>query len=50
MGQLASEKYGSVISKSRERYYQFKDSLFKAYAAARPYERKVGENNEEAES
>jgi len=43
VGQLASEKYGPVIAKTRERYYQFNDSLFKAYAAARPYERKQGD-------
>lgn len=49
VGQLAGEKYGPVITKTRERYYQFNDSLFKAYAAARPYERKAGENLDEAE-
>jgi len=37
VGHLGSEKYGSVIEKTQERYYRFKDSLFKAYAAARPY-------------
>jgi hypothetical protein len=37
VGQLVSEKYGAVLEKTRERYYRFKDSLFKAYAAARPY-------------
>jgi Cdc6-like AAA superfamily ATPase len=37
VGQLASEKYGAILEKTRERYYRFKDSLFKAYAAARPY-------------
>lgn len=47
VGQLASEKYGSVIHKTRERYYRFNDSLFKAYAAARPYERKAGDSEEE---
>lgn len=48
VGQLASDKYGSVISKARDRYYQFNDSLFKAYAAARPYERKAGDKEEDA--
>lgn len=47
VGQLASEKYGAVISKTRERYYQFNDSLFKAYAAARPHERKQGDREDE---
>lgn len=40
VGHLASEKYGSVLVKTRDRYYRFTDSLFKAYAAARPHERK----------
>jgi len=39
VGQLASEAYGGVLQKTRDRYYRFADSLFKAYAAARPYER-----------
>lgn len=47
VGQLANEKYGAVISKTRERYYQFNDSLFKAYAAARPYERKQGDREDD---
>lgn len=47
VGHLASDKYGAVISKARDRYYQFNDSLFKAYAAARPYERKVGDREQE---
>ena len=38
VGQLASDKYGHVIEKTRERYYRFRDSLFKAYAAARPFQ------------
>ena len=38
VGQLVSEKYGAVLEKTRERFYRFKDSLFKAYAAARPYQ------------
>jgi Cdc6-like AAA superfamily ATPase len=37
VGQLVSEKFGSILEKTRERHYRFKDSLFKAYAAARPY-------------
>jgi len=36
MGQLASDRYGHVIERVRDRYYRFKDSLFKAYAASRP--------------
>ena len=47
VGQLTSDKYGAVMRKTRERYYQFADSLFKAYAAARPYERKQGDREEE---
>lgn len=47
VGHLASDKYGAVISKARDRYYQFNDSLFKAYAAARPYERKFGDAEQE---
>lgn len=38
VGQLSSDKYGRVLEKSRERYYRFRDSLFKAYAAARPWQ------------
>lgn len=37
MGQLTSDRYGSVLTRPRDRYYRFKDSLFKAYAAARPF-------------
>lgn len=37
VGQLANDKFGPVIEKTRERHYRFKDSLFKAYAAARPF-------------
>lgn len=48
VGHLASEKYGAVLAKSRDRYYRFGDSLFKAYAAARPYERKPGDREEDA--
>lgn len=46
VGQLASEKYGAVLERTRDRYYQFTDSLFKAYAAARPYERKTGDKED----
>jgi Cdc6-like AAA superfamily ATPase len=48
VGQLASEKYGNVLERTRDRYYQFTDSLFKAYAAARPYERKAGDKDNDA--
>lgn len=48
VGQLASTKYGGVLAKSRDRYYRFGDSLFKAYAAARPYERKPGDKEDDA--
>ncbi len=37
VGNLGSEKFGQVIEKTRERHYRFRDSLFKAYAAARPF-------------
>ena len=37
VGNLGSEKFGAAMEKTRERHYRFKDSLFKAYAAARPY-------------
>lgn len=37
VGQLASDKFGKVIEKVRERHYRFTDSLFKAYASARPF-------------
>ncbi|UEM04559.1 AAA family ATPase [Skermanella rosea] len=42
VGQLVNEKYGAVLEKTRERYYRFKDSLFKAYAAARPFQLQPG--------
>jgi Cdc6-like AAA superfamily ATPase len=48
VGHLASEKYGAVLAKSRDRYYRFGDSLFKAYAAARPHERKAGDKEDDA--
>lgn len=38
VGHLASDTYGAVIEKSRDRYYRFHDSLFKAYCAARPFQ------------
>jgi len=38
VGHLTSERYGEVLVKTRDRYYRFRDSLFKAYAAARPFE------------
>lgn len=41
VGQLAAAKYGATIEKTRERHYRFKDSLFKAYAAARPFQYNV---------
>lgn len=46
VGHLASEKYGAVLGKTRERYYQFSDSVFKAYAAARPFELKLGDQED----
>lgn len=46
VGQLSSEKYGSVLEKTRERYYRFRDSLFKAYAAARPWLRASGDQED----
>lgn len=36
VGHLVSEAYGAEIRKVRERYYSFKDSLFRAYVLARP--------------
>lgn len=38
VGQLVTSKYGGSIEKTRERHYRFKDSLFKAYAAARTFQ------------
>lgn len=38
VGHLSSDKYGNVLEKTRDRYYRFKNSLFKAYAAARPWQ------------
>jgi len=46
VGQLGSDKYGAVLKKTRERYYQFADSVFKAYAAARPFELKPGDQED----
>ena len=49
VGQLASDKYGAVLERTRERYYRFKDSLFKAYAAARPFQWGQSTSEEEPE-
>jgi Cdc6-like AAA superfamily ATPase len=38
VGSLVTEEYGAEIQKVRERYYRFKDSLFRAYVMARPAE------------
>jgi len=38
VGHLVSTKFGSVLEKTRERHYRFRDSLFKAYASARPFQ------------
>lgn len=38
VGQLVNAKYGGALEKTRERHYRFRDSLFKAYAAARPFQ------------
>ncbi|MDD5383474.1 MAG: ATP-binding protein [Gallionella sp.] len=46
VGHLGSDKYGAVLNKTRERYYQFSDSMFKAYAAARPYELKASDQED----
>ena len=48
VGQLVTEKYGATIVKTRDRYYRFKDSLFKAYAAARPFQLKTGDREEDS--
>ena len=37
MGHLTSDKYGKVLMRTRDRYYRFTDSLFKAYASSRPF-------------
>jgi len=49
VGHLASDKFGAVLARSRERYYRFRDSLFKAYAAARPYQLKPGDDQDDVE-
>lgn len=36
VGNLVTEDYGAEIVKTRERYYRFRDSLFRAYVGARP--------------
>ncbi len=38
VGNLVTEEYGAELVKVRERYYRFKDSLFRAYVCARPYQ------------
>ena len=38
MGHLVKEDYGSVLQKVGERYYRFSDSVFKTYAAFRPFQ------------
>ncbi len=43
VGHLGSEKYGAVLEKAQGRYYRFSDSLFRAYAAARPYRLSKGD-------
>lgn len=48
VGQLASLKYGAVLVKTRDRYYRFTDTLFKAYAAARPFQLKAGDEEDGA--
>lgn len=46
VGQLSTDKYGPALEKTRERYYRFKDSLFKAYADARPWQWHPGDQEE----
>lgn len=36
VGNLVTEEYGAEIVKVRERYYRFRDSLFRAYVTVRP--------------
>ncbi len=36
VGNLVSDSYGAELVNVRERYYRFKDSLFRAYCLARP--------------
>jgi Cdc6-like AAA superfamily ATPase len=36
VGQLVTDEYGGEVEKVRDRYYRFRDSLFAAYAVARP--------------
>jgi Cdc6-like AAA superfamily ATPase len=43
VGHLSSDRYGKVLEKTRERYYRFGDSLFKAYCAFRPYQLMPGD-------
>ena len=37
VGQLVTTEYGAEIVRVRERYYRFRDSLFRAYVGARPF-------------
>jgi Cdc6-like AAA superfamily ATPase len=45
VGSLVTEQYGAEIRNVRDRYYRFKDSLFRAYVMARPpeYAHRLGE-------
>lgn len=36
VGNLVTDDYGAEVVKVRDRYYRFKDSLFRAYVCARP--------------
>ncbi|MFY3742470.1 ATP-binding protein [Anaeromyxobacter sp. Red801] len=38
VGNLVTDEYGAELVKVRDRYYRFKDSLFRAYVLARPPE------------
>ncbi len=50
VGNLGSEKFGSIIERTRDRHYRFRDSLFKAYAAARPFKYKPDQVEPELEN
>jgi hypothetical protein len=43
VGNLVTDEYGAELVKVRDRYYRFKDSLFRAYVCARPYQYSPGE-------
>jgi Cdc6-like AAA superfamily ATPase len=45
VGQLVTAEYGAEITKVRDRYYSFRDSLFAAYVKARPYSFNAGTTN-----